>query len=88
MIRYEMSNHIVTITVDRYEKRNSMDPEHSVELVKAWEKFRDDPEPWVAIVTGTKDVFCSGADLKYMELMAKEVLPEFGSRQPAASGRQ
>ncbi|MET0666164.1 MAG: enoyl-CoA hydratase-related protein, partial [Acidimicrobiales bacterium] len=31
---------------------------------QAWRRFRDDPDDWVAIVTGVEDNFMTGADLK------------------------
>ena len=71
-IDYEKSDHIVTITFNRYERRNSMDVEHSQALSAAWRKFRDDPDARVAVITGVKDVFCSGGDLKVMGQIAEE----------------
>ena len=76
-IRYEKRNHIVLITIDRYEKRNSFDVEHSDAMVAAWTEFRDDPDAWVAIVTGVKDVFCAGGDLNVMRQIAQEIA-QFG----------
>ena len=71
-IRYEKQDHIVTITFDRYERRNSMDVEHSQALSAAWLAFRDDPDARVAIITGVKDAFCAGGDLKDMGRIAEE----------------
>lgn len=71
-IHYEKQDHIVTITIDRYERRNSFDVEHSVQMIDAWERFRDDDDARVAIVTGVKDVFCAGGDLHTMAQIAKE----------------
>lgn len=62
-IHYEMHDHIVRITLDRYEKRNALDVEHGVALLDAWKTFRDDDDAWVAIVTGVKTAFCAGGDL-------------------------
>src|SRR3954447_12723258 len=56
--------HIVLITIDRPEARNSADMEHFKLLRQAWERFRDDGDAWVAIVTGVGDSFFVGADLK------------------------
>lgn len=56
--------HIVTITINRPETRNSLDMEHFRDLAHVWSAFRDDPEAWVAIVTGVGRDFCTGADLK------------------------
>src|SRR3954468_4152319 len=56
--------HIVLITIDRPEARNSADMEHFKLLRQAWERFRDDGDAWVAVVTGVGDAFFVGADLK------------------------
>jgi enoyl-CoA hydratase len=72
-IRYELRDHVVTITIDRYERRNAIDPDHAEQLIGCWERFRDDPEAWVAIITGVRNVFCSGGDLKDMGAIASEL---------------
>src|SRR5436189_5410334 len=58
------SEHVVLITIDRPEARNSADMEHFKLLREAWDRFRDDDAAWVAIVTGVGEAFFSGADLK------------------------
>lgn len=63
-IRTLLEDHVFTITIERPEARNSLDARHFGALAKAWETFRDDPDAWVAIITGTGDAFCVGADLK------------------------
>ena len=54
--------HIVVITIDRPEARNSADMEHFKLLREAWERFRDEDDAWVAIITGVGEAFFSGAD--------------------------
>lgn len=64
-IRYEQEGRVVTITLDRPEAMNAIDPETHQELIEAWTRFRDDPEAWVAILTGAGErAFSAGADLK------------------------
>jgi enoyl-CoA hydratase/carnithine racemase len=64
-IHYEKTGHVVTITIDRPEAMNAIDPETHQGLIDAWVRFRDDPEVWVAILTGAGDkAFSAGADLK------------------------
>jgi enoyl-CoA hydratase len=63
-IHYAQDGHIVTITIDRPEARNSLDLEHFGQLADAWVRFRDDADAFVAILTGVGDVYCVGADLK------------------------
>lgn len=64
-IHYELNDeHIVLITIDRPEGRNSADLDHFKWLREAWERFDADGDAWVAIVTGVEDTFFTGADLK------------------------
>ncbi len=64
-IHYETDgDHVVRITIDRPEARNSCDMEHFKLLREAWERFAADDQAWVAIVTGVGEAFFSGADLK------------------------
>ncbi len=63
-IHYAKDGHIVTITIDRPEARNSLDLDHFGMLADCWIRYRDDDEAFVAILTGVNDVYCVGADLK------------------------
>ncbi|MBI3784565.1 MAG: enoyl-CoA hydratase/isomerase family protein [Deltaproteobacteria bacterium] len=63
-IHYDKHEHIVTITIDRPEARNSLDLEHFGQLADSWVRYRDDDDAFVAILTGVDDVYCVGADLK------------------------
>jgi enoyl-CoA hydratase/carnithine racemase len=66
-LRYEQQDRVVTITLDRPDAMNAIDPETHKELIDAWTRFRDDPEAWVAILTGAGEkAFSAGADLKKM----------------------
>ncbi len=64
-IHYEQAgDHVARITIDRPAARNSLDLNHFRDLANAWRRFRDDPDDWVAIVTGVPGDFMTGADLK------------------------
>jgi enoyl-CoA hydratase len=64
-IHYEKDDeHVVLITIDRPDARNSADMEHFKLLREAWERFNEDIDAWVAIITGVGDAFFTGADLK------------------------
>jgi enoyl-CoA hydratase len=64
-IHYEPGDdHVVRITIDRPEHRNSMDMEHFFHLRRAWERFGEDDDLFVAVITGVGRDFCVGADLK------------------------
>jgi enoyl-CoA hydratase len=57
-------DHIVVITIDRPEAKNSLDLYHFRDLAKAWRDFDADGDLWLAIVTGVDRCFMAGADLK------------------------
>jgi enoyl-CoA hydratase len=64
-IHYQSDDdHIVRITIDRPEARNSLDMDHFKELRLAWERFGEDDDAYVAVITGVGPDFCVGADLK------------------------
>jgi E-phenylitaconyl-CoA hydratase len=66
-VNFEKRDKIAVITINRPEAMNAIDPETSEELGRAWTDFRDDPNLWVAILTGAGDkAFSAGADLKKM----------------------
>ena len=66
-VLYEQVGKIVTITINRPDAMNAIDPETQDALVAAWTRFRDDDGAWAAILTGAGEKsFCAGADLKKM----------------------
>ena len=77
---YEKKGRIAYITLNRPELMNALHIHAHRELEGIWADFRDDPECWVAIITGTGDkAFCAGNDLKYTaEHAEEEVLPPSG----------
>ena len=51
--------------MNRPEVMNALHLEAHLELKEIWEDFRDDPEVWVAILTGAGErAFSAGNDLK------------------------
>jgi len=81
-VLYEQKDRLVTITINRPEAMNAIDPETHQALVDAWTRFRDDESAWVAILTGAGDrAFSAGADLKKMMPAA---LSGGGGYNPAA----
>ena len=62
-IRYETSEGIAKITIDRPEVRNAFRPQTLSELIDAFNTARDDPQVGVVVLTGQGDLaFCSGGD--------------------------
>jgi enoyl-CoA hydratase len=74
---YEKRHAIAHITLNRPEAHNCIDPETVLELVQAWEDYRDDASLRCAIITGAgNQSFCAGADLG-------KLIPLFtGARKP------
>ena len=63
-VEFEHSNHIATVTINRPEARNAMNPEVLVRLYDAFHEVENNNDIRVAIITGTGDkAFCAGADL-------------------------
>jgi E-phenylitaconyl-CoA hydratase len=64
-IRFETEGRVALLTIDRPEVHNALDFETSDALVAAWERFRDDDDLRVAILSGAGErSFCAGADLR------------------------
>ena len=64
-LTYEQDGPVTVITIDRPDRMNAIGPRTHRELVDAWERFRDDAEASVAVLTGAGDTaFSAGGDLK------------------------
>jgi E-phenylitaconyl-CoA hydratase len=63
-VLYERDGHVATITYNRPEALNAINAELRQDLNATWERFRDEEDAWVAIVTGAGRAFCAGADMK------------------------
>ncbi|MFQ5694129.1 MAG: enoyl-CoA hydratase/isomerase family protein [Nitrospinota bacterium] len=61
----EKKDRILTMTLNRPEAMNALDPDTRVRLRDVLEEFREDDGLWVAILTGAGEkAFCAGADIK------------------------
>jgi enoyl-CoA hydratase/carnithine racemase len=63
-ILYDKQDKIGTITLNRPENRNSMDPETMPAFQKILDRVRQDKKLRCLIITGSGSSFCSGADFK------------------------
>ena len=70
----ERSGHVVTITLNRPEKKNAFNCEMLCRLADTWDLVDEDPDIRVAILTGAGGNFSAGADLDRLvgALMAGE----------------
>jgi enoyl-CoA hydratase/carnithine racemase len=86
-IHYDKHGRIATITIDRPEAMNALDVESNQAMADVWAAFRDDPELWVAILTGSGErAFCAGADLKKLIPARSEAARRGTSNIPSFGG--
>ena len=63
-ILYDVADGVATITLNRPEKLNAYIPEMGDEIVRAFERARDDDAVGAVVVTGAGKGFCAGVDLE------------------------
>jgi len=73
-LRAEKDGHVLTVTINRPEKKNAVDAEVLCGLRDAWYRLDEDDELRVAILTGAGGNFCAGMDLS--------VIPRLRARAP------
>src|SRR3984893_8799409 len=60
-LRYDTTDHVVTLTYNRPEQHNAVNRAMNAELHDAWERFRDDDDAFVLVITGAGETtFCAG----------------------------
>jgi enoyl-CoA hydratase/carnithine racemase len=83
-VRYEVTNGVAWLTIDRPEARNALSKAVREGLFSGVRRFNDDESAKVLVLTGAGDrAFCAGGDLKEMADAALTVpppdfLPQFG----------
>jgi len=61
---YEHDGQVVTLTYNRPDQHNAVNRTMNSELHHAWERFRDDDDAFVLVITGAGETtFCAGWDL-------------------------
>src|SRR5207247_4040652 len=84
LIRYEASDGIAQITLDRPEKLNAWTPQMAVEQADALRRANDDRSVGAIVMTGAGRAFCAGAD---MELTFKSRIEGRDPGEDTASGQ-
>ena len=59
-----LDDHILTITLNRPEKKNALNPPLLAELAFALAYAHFSPDVWLVVIAAAGDVFCAGMDLK------------------------
>lgn len=62
-VRFEVKDHIATITLNRPDKMNALNHSMRKELQDAFREVKYNSDIWIAILTGEGRGFCSGKDL-------------------------
>ncbi len=62
-LRYEITDHILTLTLNRPDQLNSFTVEMAEELIDAFNRASDDDAVRAIVVTGAGRAFCAGMDL-------------------------
>lgn len=63
-VKYAVNERIATITLDRPEARNALNPELTGELIQKVRLARADPEVKCILIQATGEAFCAGGDVK------------------------
>ncbi|HLZ71148.1 MAG TPA: enoyl-CoA hydratase-related protein [Dehalococcoidia bacterium] len=63
-VLYERQENIALITLDRPGSLNAINPDLTRELGEAWQRFEQEEDAHVAILTGAGRAFCAGLDMK------------------------
>jgi 2-(1,2-epoxy-1,2-dihydrophenyl)acetyl-CoA isomerase len=63
-IQLELKDAIATITLNRPEKLNALNPQMRLELADAFRTIDRDEDARVLVITGAGRAFCAGADIK------------------------
>ncbi|WP_433503111.1 enoyl-CoA hydratase/isomerase family protein [Pseudonocardia halophobica] len=72
----DVADGVATITLNRPDKRNAMDPEMVVRLADAWHRVREDDGVRVAILTGAgPETFSAGGDLRRLITLLTRARP-------------
>jgi enoyl-CoA hydratase/carnithine racemase len=63
-LQLEEHGHVLTVTLDRAEKKNALHPVMANELAFALAYANHSKDVWAVVLRANGDVFCAGADLK------------------------
>jgi enoyl-CoA hydratase len=77
-VRYEVDGAVATVTIDRPDVRNAVDPATAELLADAFRRFDADDSLAVAVVTGAGGTFCAGFDLRIVAAGKPARLSETG----------
>lgn len=75
-LKLTQNRSVVTVSLNRPEKRNAFNPEMISEITKCFKGLSKDKTVRAVVLTGEGESFCSGGDLEWMKSMAKYTLKQ------------
>ncbi len=66
-VQFEVADRVATITLNRPDRLNAVNQQMKDELRACWQRVKDDPDIWVAIITGAGRAFSTGADVEALD---------------------
>ena len=81
LVLYSRDEHVVTITLNRSEKRNAFNAELVKALRAALLRFEADDDAFVAVLTGSGPCFSSGADVGERQIRSVAEFDRLGGPQ-------
>ncbi len=82
-IKFDVGNHVATLTLNRPDKLNSFNERMATEVAQAWQRTRDDEDIHVVVVCAEGErAFCTGIDVGEGKWWEDE--PIFNQEDPGA----
>jgi enoyl-CoA hydratase/carnithine racemase len=86
-VRFDVEDHVATVTIDRPEVMNALSPRTDDELAACWQRVREDDDIWFAVLDAAGDrAFCAGADLRQPRTGQEPDRPGFGGGLTGIAG--
>jgi methylglutaconyl-CoA hydratase len=76
LVLYEVANRIATLTLNRVDKRNALNPDLVSQLTAALLKAEEDDSVKVVLLKANGSVFSAGADLAYLQQLQENSYEE------------
>src|SRR5687768_11401910 len=73
-VRIDRNDGVVTVTLDRPERKNAVNATMWRELRATFDEVRDNVDDRVLVITGAGGAFCSGADLADPDSLSEQGL--------------
>lgn len=76
LVLYSVAERIATITINRPEKRNALNPQLIAELTETFIRAEEDEDVKVVVLNANGGTFSAGADLEYLQQLQNNTFEE------------